>query len=206
MVSIEQTSRKYRGRKAATYEEVRQRQERWAIENEAVRRYLTELRPRSVLDCPVGTGRFFGVYRELNVQTIHGVDTSEEMLALARKKKMRWGILNRDRVVLEQGDASNLRWGRDTMDVAVCVRFLDLIDEEAMRRVMREMSRVARRAVVLTIRLGDRYVPKTNTATHDRRKFYRLVRGLGLEVAHATPVFRQGWEVMMLRRCVSERK
>lgn len=200
MVSIEQTSRKYRGRKAQTYEDVRRRQERWAIENEAVQRYLTELRPTGVLDCPVGTGRFLRLYEKLSVQEIICVDISEEMLALARQKRMRGAARWTSSVHFLVGDAREHDCVDRRVDVAVCVRFLDLIDEEAMRAVMRETCRVARRAVVLTIRLGERYVPKTNTATHDRKKFYRLVRSLGMEIAHATPVFRQGWEVMMLRR------
>lgn len=200
MVSIAQTSRKYRGRKAETYEAVRRTQRRWKIENEVVERMLRELRPGSVLDCPVGTGRFLPLYRELSVPTVHCVDVSEEMLALARKKKMRWGVLHRDRVILEQGDASKLRWGEDTLDVVVCVRFLDLIEEEALRRVVRELCRVARRAVILTVRLGESYVPKSNTATHHAARFARLVASCGFRVGELVPVLSAGWSIVRLER------
>jgi ubiquinone/menaquinone biosynthesis C-methylase UbiE len=47
---------------------------------------LDELRPTAVLDCPVGTGRFFETYDDLNTEFVTGVDVSTEMLDLAAKK------------------------------------------------------------------------------------------------------------------------
>lgn len=196
MVSIRQTTLKYRGQKAATYELIRKKQARWAWENEHVERMLRALRPSGVLDCPVGTGRFLPLYGNGTIRSIDcvlGIDASEEMLALA-KRKGPW-------TMLRKGDASDLVGIEDkAWDVAVCVRFLDLIDEDAMRRVVRELCRVARRAVVLTIRLGPTYVPKSNTATHHEKKFFELVRRLNFEVTDLVKFRNAGWTLMTIRR------
>jgi ubiquinone/menaquinone biosynthesis C-methylase UbiE len=204
MVSIEQTSKKYRGRKAETYEAVRTKQGRWRLENEAVERMLAAMKPTSVLDCPVGTGRFLPLYAKLGIRLVIGVDASEEMLALAQRKLSR-RARNCGYLKLVRGDASDLSRSvgmRDpySVDVTVCVRFLDLIDEQAMRRVMHELMRVTRRSVILTIRLGENYVSKVNTATHDQRAFLRLVGRAGWQVEEMVPIFKQGWQVIRLGR------
>lgn len=196
MVSIDQTAKKYRGRKAETYDAVRERQRRWALENAAVARMLGN--PASVLDCPVGTGRFLALYRERGVREVVGIDSSEAMLALARAKVR---PVRGHTVRLEVGDArAHPSMDKESIDAAVCVRFLDLIDEEAMRAVVTEMTRVARNRIILTIRLGENYVPKVNTAEHDRKKFHALVRRLGWRVEDCEKIFDAGWEVLGLKR------
>jgi ubiquinone/menaquinone biosynthesis C-methylase UbiE len=195
-ISFEHTKTRYRGRKAETYELVRSGQQRWKMENEAVARYM-EGAKGTVLDVPVGTGRFIPLWRKLGLD-FRGVDSSEQMLELARKKM---GSKQRGyHSPLKVGDAADLEYEDRTFDSVACIRFLDLIPEEGMLKVLRELCRVARDRVVLTIRLGETYVHKSNTCTHDRRKFYRAVRRHGWEIDHATPIFRQGWEVMRLKR------
>lgn len=200
MVSIEQTAKKYHGRKAETYDAVRTKQQRWTLENEAVERMLTALQPRSVLDCPVGTGRYLRLYHGLRVQEVIGVDASREMLRLAARKNSKLTKLRGCVCRLEEGDAREHDCADNRVDVAVCVRFLDLIDEAAMRRVMAELMRVARRAVVLTIRWGENYVPKVNTATHDRNAFKRLIKRHGWGIEETVPIFEAGWVVLRLGR------
>lgn len=191
MVSLEATSRKYRGKTASGYEAKRRKQMRWHLENEAVEKFI-EGASGSVLDVPVGTGRFLPLYeRMLSGMEAVGVDISEEMLALARRKSD---------FPLEVGDATKLRFTDATFDVVVCVRFLDLIDEAAMCKVVTELCRVARERIILTIRLGEKYIPKSNTATHDEKKFLALIRRLGWIIAGDVPVFRAGWHVFKLER------
>ena len=194
MVTIDQTRKKYHGRKAATYDEIRRRQRRWKIENETVERMLRQLSPINVLDCPVGTGRFLAVYRALGC-TVLGIDASRSMINLARKKLRGHGY-----TTLEVGDATATDLRDRSYDTVVCVRFLDLIDEAAMRAVMRELCRVAGRAVILTIRLGPQYVNKSNTATHSGNKFMLMVRRLGWRVEESVPVLNAGWTIMRLGR------
>lgn len=204
MVSMAQTKRKYHGRKAETYDAVRTKQQRWRLENEAVAKLLpSDL--ISVLDCPVGTGRFFQLYADRSIECIVGIDASETMLKLAEKKipsalQKRSRRTGQVKLQLRHGDARMTDLGGESLDAAVCVRFLDLIDQDAMREVLRELCRVARRAVILTIRLGETYIPKVNTATHNRKAFLDLVRKLGWKVEDEVPVFDAGWTVMRLGR------
>jgi ubiquinone/menaquinone biosynthesis C-methylase UbiE len=195
MVSLEDTRRKYYGQTALGYFAKRRKQLRWKLENKIVKEMLErELenhhQPLSVLDAPCGEGRFLSLYVGLKLR-VTGLDSSADMLKLAAKRGWR-------PKELEDGDVTKLHFATNSHDFAVCVRFLDLIPEEAMRQSVRELCRVARHAVILTIRLGDEYVPKSNTATHDRVKFSRLVRSLGWHAAESVPIFKQGWCVMRL--------
>lgn len=194
-VNIKTTSKKYRGKKAATYDAIRIKQVRWDEENRIVGLMLTACKPANVLDVPVGTGRFLSLYAALGIKFVDGVDVSEEMLALARKKKIK-----PEKLTLKVGDASALDFHDKSRDVVVCVRFLDLIDQEAMHVVVGEMCRVAKRAIICTIRFGKKYVPKSNTAEHDEKKFTALVAKLGWKITEKAPIFKAGWHVVMMER------
>lgn len=191
-VSIDTTSKKYHGRMAETYEPNRKKQERWDLENQIVESMLRKLKPRSVLDVPCGTGRFIPTYDKLRVKMAICVDVSDEMLAQAKAKKR-----SHTKVVLKERDVRKMKV--DPVDVSVCVRFLDLIDEDAMRSVIKKLMAVTTRGIICTIRFGPEYTPKSNTAEHDEKKFRALVQKTGWKVAKATPIFAQGWHVLLLK-------
>jgi ubiquinone/menaquinone biosynthesis C-methylase UbiE len=197
MVTYEGTRDKYHGRMAENYEPKRKKQERWDLENEYVERLLTGTPAGSrVLDVPVGTGRFLPLYEKLHLPAT-GIDSSDTMLKQASKKVK---PKHRQHVDLKVGDATKLEFPARHFHTVVCVRFLDLIPEDTMREVLRNICGVASAAVILTIRLGDAYVAKSNTATHDRKKFLRDVSSRGWKVAHMLPIFKQGWQVIKLER------
>jgi ubiquinone/menaquinone biosynthesis C-methylase UbiE len=186
----DRTAKKYRGRMAANYERKRTKQLRWDMENKIVSAMLHTLKG-TVLDVPVGTGRFLNLYRELGMKCT-GVDISEEMIALAREK----GLPG----ILLIGDATSLKYPSKSFNHVVCIRFLDLIDEEAMRQVVKEICRVAKQTVIFTIRLGKKYILKVNTATHDENMFEVFIKRQGWLIAEKQPIFNQGWYVIRLRR------
>jgi ubiquinone/menaquinone biosynthesis C-methylase UbiE len=198
-VTIEKTTKKYRGLKALTYDKIRMKQQRWDQENAAVERMLGILKPAVLLDCPVGTGRFLQTAADCGVAEYIGVDASEEMLTLAHRKITRT-MKNKMTVRLDVGDARHHKCVDERVDVTLCIRFLDLIDETAMRAVMREMMRVTRRCIILTIRLGDSYIAKSNTATHDAKRFRSLVRKDGWRIIEEVPVFNAGWFIMRIEK------
>jgi len=193
MVSLKTTSGKYHGRKAETYDEIRVKQARWTLEQNVIAKWLAELCPTHVLDCPVGTGRYIPVYRELKIGGV-GIDISTEMLDLAKKK-------NRGQVLhLERGTAISTGYGDRAFDCVLCVRFLDLIDETAMRQVVTELARVSWRWIICTIRLGQEYLPKSNTAEHNEKEFWKLVDNLGFAMVKSER-FREGsWNILLLER------
>jgi ubiquinone/menaquinone biosynthesis C-methylase UbiE len=185
----EKTSIKYRGQFALNYERKRRKQIRWKLENEIVTGMLQGLRG-TVLDCPVGTGRFLALYQALKLECT-GIDSSEQMLALAMKKKLP--------CTLQLGDATRPLFKDKTFDHAVCVRFLDLIDEVAMQRAVQELCAVTRHTIICTIRFGERYILKVNTATHDEAKFKALLKKCGWNIVESQPIFKQGWFVLKLK-------
>lgn len=201
MVSYEATRRKYRGKTAEGYEAKRRPQTRWALENQTVERFMDGMQNGTVLDIPVGTGRFLKLYATMKMRVV-GVDVSDEMLKLCRKK----AESRLPSVSLEVGDATALTQKDRSHDVAVCVRLLDLIPEDAMHAVLSEICRVARKRVILTIRVGRRYTPKVNTAVHDEAKFQAAVKRHGFAITEEQPIFKQGWRVMQLDRVTKRSK
>jgi ubiquinone/menaquinone biosynthesis C-methylase UbiE len=187
------TAVKYRGAMAATYEPKRVNAIRWNQENEIVEKMLIAQRHSitRVLDVPVGTGRFLHLYQKLGC-SVTGIDSSEPMLALARKKKLPGYLV--------QGSIYDLQFNDQEFDAVVCVRLLDLIEEAAMRQAVSEICRVARTCIILTIRLGVAYVLKQRTATHNTVKFKNHVARCGWSIAEQHPIFKQGWHVMRLTR------
>lgn len=190
-VSIESTSRKYRGRKAETYDEIRQKQQRWREENAAVEQMVRDLpRGTRLLDAPMGTGRFVDLWKKRGFDYV-GVDTSDEMISLAVEKG--WPP-KRARCM------SVLDVPGPTFDAAVSVRFFDLIDEKALYEVLRKLDAITKRRIVCTIRFGERYAPKPNTAEHDEKKFSAFARRAGWTETRRVPIFRAGWHVLQLDR------
>jgi ubiquinone/menaquinone biosynthesis C-methylase UbiE len=188
MTLTDRTKVKYKGAMSANYETKRMKQERWHWENQVVQAML-ELQKGSLLDVPVGTGRFLEFCSKKGFQ-ITGIDSSLEMLSQAQDK----GIP----CTLELGDATDLIFKDKNFDHAICIRFLDLIDAPAMYQVVRELCRVTKKTIICTIRFGDAYVQKVNTATHDKKKFLALIKRCGWTIAEEHPFRKQGWNVLRL--------
>jgi SAM-dependent methyltransferase len=181
---------RYRGRTALHYEARRAGQGRWRREHEAVAAWLPS--SGSVLDVPVGTGRFIPLYRERGLR-FTGLDVSYEMVALAEKKLRR-----DDAGSVSVGDVFRLPPARH--DFVVCVRLLHLISWEETRVAMRGICTIARAGVILTVRLDAAGRQNPSSVTHAETPFRRLVKRLGWSVREERLLSRQGWRVMLLAR------
>lgn len=78
--------------------------------------YLKPLRPKFILDVATGTGDFAIQALSLNPERVTGIDISEGMLSMGRKKLERLQLSHK--IQLEQGDSENLRFGDNTFDAA----------------------------------------------------------------------------------------
>lgn len=188
----------YYGKKASGYDEKRRTQQRWKLEHAAVEKMLGSVKPVHVLDLPCGTGRFVEIYKKLpSVRTVVFADISDEMYRQAERKGRKFNGFSFMRL-----DATDISMSPAHVDTVVCCRFLDLIDEATLAKVMGEFQRVVSRggSIICTIRLGDKYVPKVNTATHDRRKWNALLKRLGWKIEESVPIFNAGWVVLRLGR------
>jgi ubiquinone/menaquinone biosynthesis C-methylase UbiE len=147
MASAEQANR-YRGKVATGYDSYRLREPKWHRE-QAIMSDLLKVLPRnaSVLDVPVGTGRFFDYYKALGLRPT-GVDISNDMLAEAQQKAGEVGL----DVILEEGNILSLGYPDRTFDAAVCIRLLNLIPLADVAQAVAELARVSKRHVIVGAR------------------------------------------------------
>lgn len=175
---------RYRGRVAASYDKRRSWESKWKAEHGSLDALLGRIGPvHSVLDIPVGTDRFFGLYSKHGLSAI-GMDVSEDMLAKARLK---------DRTAdLRIGDALDIALPDASVDVAVCVRFLNWLTAEEMRRVLAELGRVARNSVIVSVRLRERAITKKTglARVHSMAEFADARRNARLGIADARLINR----------------
>jgi demethylmenaquinone methyltransferase / 2-methoxy-6-polyprenyl-1,4-benzoquinol methylase len=117
---------------------------------------LRPLRPRLILDVATGTGDFAVEALSLKPEKIVGVDISEGMLDIARKKIREKGLS--ERISLMQGDSENLPFPENMFD-AVIVAF-GVRNFENLARGLTDMFRVLKpggKAIVLEFSKPDRF-------------------------------------------------
>ncbi|MBQ0115956.1 MAG: bifunctional demethylmenaquinone methyltransferase/2-methoxy-6-polyprenyl-1,4-benzoquinol methylase UbiE [Bacteroidales bacterium] len=109
---------------------------------------LKAVKPGDVLDVATGTGDFaIKLYNDLNPHAVKGVDLSEGMLEVARRKVADKGL---DKVItFEQGDCLDLKLGDQSFD-AVTVAF-GVRNFEHIEQGYREMHRVLRPGGMLCV-------------------------------------------------------
>lgn len=142
---------KYRGEVAGHYVERRSGSRKWRREHDILTSILDRLpKGMSVLDVPIGTGRFLGEYSARQHDVI-GVDVSSDMLAEAENASR--GLDNHNALLL--GDAEALQFRDASVDCVVCFRFLNLVPFTVFGNVLDEISRVTRTWIVLEIRVSE---------------------------------------------------
>jgi len=114
-----------------------------AADQEAViGRLLGDLCGRRVLDIGTGTGRAALALARLGASVV-GVDASEAMLAVARRRAASVGA----EIVFARGDVHTLAFADRSFDVVVCLRVL--MHAVDWRRALGELCRVARDRLVI---------------------------------------------------------
>lgn len=182
----------YCGAKATEYDAKRVTQQKWHDENEIVAEMMRGA-TGSVLDVPVGTGRFLPIYKSLRL-VVTGVDASTDMLKEARKKASR-----RDR--LFQGDATKMDFAEQReFDTVVCVRLLHLMKQDDALKILGEILRVADKRVILTVQLGVEKHVGHDTATHEEHEIMRFITARRWRVTDDRVITSAGWHVMRLDR------
>jgi predicted TPR repeat methyltransferase len=162
--------KQYQGAGATQYEQRRQRQAKWQWENRVIGDTLARIggEVASVIDAPVGTGRFLGLYC---VPAI-GYDVSNDMLNVAREKHA-------------TADLAQLDLLRDAIparaDLVVCVRFLNLVDTRAAAMALGKLLDAANKYALFTVRTGE---PQRigKVYVHRRAAIEDVIAGYGFNV------------------------
>lgn len=136
---------KYDDNIANSYDLDRQEEEHWKLENIYVEKLYRDINLSTLLDLPVGTGRFFQYYSK--VEKIIGIDISDNMLNVAKKKvdNLPFNIL------LHRGDAFNLDYPDEYFEHIVCFRLMHLIPPQQRQALLNELKRVVSKKIILQI-------------------------------------------------------
>lgn len=146
-MDTEVLARKYVGDFARSYDRERAQRADWRAEHNAVEAILARRMPGdSVLDVPVGTGRFAELYAACGLRAT-GVDTSDEMLEIASGKGRALGL----DWELRNGDIRRLPWPDNSFDVAVCIRLFQWLGGEDLTAALGELARVTRQEIVFGV-------------------------------------------------------
>ena len=133
--------RPYDARRAVSYERQRADQPEWSRERAIIAAAVATMPAgATVLDVPVGTGRFLPLYADRGLRAT-GVDVSSDMLAEARKKDLPVRLLTGD----VTGDLLKLLGG--FVDYSVCLRLINWLTPAEAERAIAQLLRVTRTAV-----------------------------------------------------------
>ncbi len=98
--------------------------------------------PASILDAGCGEGINLLTLSSLDDWALEGIELTAESLAIARKALP-------GRVQLRQGDVQQLPYDDDRFDLVLGTEVLEHVDDPS--RALREMARVARRHLILSV-------------------------------------------------------
>jgi SAM-dependent methyltransferase len=160
---------KYHGNMAATYDSLREGTPQWTAEQAIVEDFLSIFEAgTTVLDVPVGTGRFLHPYLRMGF-LVTGLDVSESMLALAGAK------LEEDpsAVTLQDGSIFSLDFPDDSFDLTVCMRFCNWVTTAALQKALAELTRVTSGHLIVSI---PTYMPLREIGIWTRAGAARLMR------------------------------
>ncbi|MBU1863741.1 MAG: methyltransferase domain-containing protein [Candidatus Omnitrophica bacterium] len=148
-----QAKAKYIGDVASQYDQKRASNIKWKHELEAVQTIVAQFDgAQSILDVPLGTGRFLECY-ERDQHTVVGLDISSDML-LQAKTKLKFNHADYSSSVhMIVGEAEKLPLGNKSIDYVVCIRLLNWVSEQILKDIIGEFSRVARKGMVIGVRL-----------------------------------------------------
>ena len=93
----------------------------------------------SILDIPLGTGRFLQCY-EKGEHFVIGVDKSKDMLLQAKKK-----AANSNLVQMMLGEAEHIPLGDKSVDYAICIRLFNWVPQLVLKQMLIELQRVAKK-------------------------------------------------------------
>ena len=164
--------RRYSGRNARHYETRRQGPQ-WEAEAQAFRQLYKRVSPRSILDCPIGTGRWLGTYQRTGASVL-GIDLSDDMLTEPAKK-----LRPNAGVRLERGDLMNpsrpaaLGSGHELI---VCTRFAHWLSPQDLTVLFGRFSATGSRYLLLGAMVRPRRRVQPNPSQKGWRDHLKSLR------------------------------
>lgn len=172
----------YTGAHATSYNASRQ-SGKWYFENTVLEKYVSTLKKGyRVVDAPVGTGRYFPLYKKYNIN-VTGFDFSTDMLTEAKKEKERINL------TMELHQINLIKQPLPhNYDILICSRFLNLFPwSEAEKSLMTMLSSIEVGGVI-TIRVSEETnvpVISNKIHTHNKQKVCNVFDTVGFKITHA---------------------
>lgn len=134
----------YQGEVANRYLEERTGDRKWKLEQELMARLIGALpRGSSILDVPLGTGRYLPFY-ERGGHHVIGLDVSKDMMKQAE--------VGETLTAAVLGDVTSIPLADHAVDHVVSTRLMNWLPAPVFTRALAEIARVARHGVILGIR------------------------------------------------------
>jgi ubiquinone/menaquinone biosynthesis C-methylase UbiE len=141
-------AQRYVGNVAAEYDARRSSKTKWRRELAAIDLLLQTIPAgASLLDVPVGTGRFLEICKRRELR-VTGIDSSEDMLNGARNKARQLSL----EVELKQGSIFELAFADNSFDCVLSIRILNWFSIADVRVALTELSRTSRKHVIVSVR------------------------------------------------------
>lgn len=180
---------KYYGAVASGYDAKRENSPKHLVEQKIITDLLADLPPETtVIDCPVGTGRFIPFYAEKGFHVL-GIDKSRDMLMEAAKKGEACGAIGE----LRLGDVRGTGLPDQAIDVAVNCRITRWLSPEDCQNMFREMQRVAKKRIIWTARVANH--------VHARSlELFEAALQPGWKITQNIPGYEMDYRILMAER------
>lgn len=140
----------YKGEVAERYLERRNGTLKWRREQQIIQRLVGSFPlGSSILDVPIGTGRFLQSYAKGN-HSVYGLDISSDMLSQAQDMQ---GAINNVKGLI-QGDAESIPLRDGAVDYVICMRLLNWIPSPIFNDIISEFTRIARKGIIVEVRVS----------------------------------------------------
>lgn len=147
-MKYETLAKRYTDNTARHYDRDRTDDRKWHNEQAAMNALLSLIpEGASLIDIPVGTGRFFDLYKKYSLR-VTGMDISADMREQARQKALTHDFS----VTLKHGDIRNIDAENHSVDVALCIRFLNWVKSEDLVPILGELKRISKKYVLVGLR------------------------------------------------------
>jgi len=124
--------------------------------------------PKTVLDVPCGTGRFWGVLAEQSDRVIHACDNSQDMIDSALKFREPEIV---ERVQVFQGSAFDLSMDDEAVESVFCIRLIHHMgDKEDRLKLLQELRRVASSTIIISLWVDGNYQAWRRRKKEDKRE------------------------------------
>lgn len=150
-MKLNELKQTYKGGVADTYESNRVIEPKWKKEQEVIHEILKKISNKeknmSLLDVPVGTGRFFEIYKTLGFKAT-GADISKDMLKQAKEKSINLNFP----VKLRIDDITRLKLEKNSYDVSLCIRLFNWLNKKNLEKALKQLTKVSKKHVIIGVR------------------------------------------------------